>query len=125
MLAIAVPYAGGTSFEDCVRVFETSGLHSADRSVKEYCPGVGLVFDDGIALTDRNYQTRPLVRKPGCAHGQVGAPLEPGLAVAFRAGWNAASPSICSRRDRRGRRELAGGRRAAVPGAAGTGHARQ
>ena len=54
-LDVEVPYAGGTTFEDCVRVFETSGLNSSDRSVKEYCPGVGLTFDDGIELTDKNY----------------------------------------------------------------------
>jgi hypothetical protein len=54
-LEVEVPYLGGTTFVDCVQVFETSGLHSSDRSVKRYCPGVGLVFDDGIELTDKNY----------------------------------------------------------------------
>ena len=37
---------------DCVRVFETSDLHASDRSEKVTCPGIGLVFDDGIELTD-------------------------------------------------------------------------
>jgi hypothetical protein len=44
-----------TGFEDCVRVFETSELHSADRSTKIYCPGVGLVVDDAAELTDKNF----------------------------------------------------------------------
>jgi hypothetical protein len=50
---IDVPYDGGTTLEDCVRVFETSDLHAGDRSEKVYCPGIGLVYDDGIELTDK------------------------------------------------------------------------
>jgi len=54
-LEIEVPLDGGTTYEDCVRVFETSGLHSSDRSEKLYCPGVGLVYDDEIELVDKNF----------------------------------------------------------------------
>lgn len=52
---IEVPYEGGTVLEDCVRVFETSELHAGDRTDKIYCPGVGLVFDDGVELVDKNF----------------------------------------------------------------------
>jgi len=38
--------------EGCVMVFETSELASSDRTVKVYCPGVGLTIDDDVALTD-------------------------------------------------------------------------
>lgn len=49
-LAVDVP-AG--SFEDCVEVRETSPLdRPGSESRKVYCPGVGLVFDDGVELVD-------------------------------------------------------------------------
>jgi hypothetical protein len=54
-VSIEVPYDGGTVFEGCVRVFETSDLHASDRSEKVYCAGVGLVFDSGQELVDKNY----------------------------------------------------------------------
>ena len=38
-------------FEDCVLVEETSPLEHG-TSTKKYCPGVGLVFDDGAVLTE-------------------------------------------------------------------------
>lgn len=46
--AIEVP-AG--NFEDCVQVLETTPLDKKSRSTKIYCPGTGLVFDDGVELT--------------------------------------------------------------------------
>ena len=39
------------TFEDCVRVEETSPLDRG-TSIKKYCPGVGLVYDDGAKLTE-------------------------------------------------------------------------
>jgi hypothetical protein len=46
-LNIAVP-AG--DFEDCVQVDETTPLEQKSLSTKIYCPGTGLVFDDGVEL---------------------------------------------------------------------------
>ncbi|HVS01750.1 MAG TPA: hypothetical protein VMT16_03195 [Thermoanaerobaculia bacterium] len=40
------------SFHRCVEVFETTPLEPDDESVKRYCPGVGLVFDDGVELVE-------------------------------------------------------------------------
>jgi hypothetical protein len=39
-------------FEDCVEIHETSPLSPGDLSVKLYCPGVGLVDDDGNVLVE-------------------------------------------------------------------------
>jgi hypothetical protein len=39
-------------FEDCVEVFETTRLEPRSKSTKRYCPGIGLVFDDGLELVD-------------------------------------------------------------------------
>ena len=47
-LKIEVP-AG--DFEDCVQVEETTPLDRKSLSTKIYCPGTGLVFDDGLELT--------------------------------------------------------------------------
>lgn len=44
--------AAGRTFRDCVKVLETSPLEPDDESVKVYCPGVGMVQDDDIELTD-------------------------------------------------------------------------
>ncbi|HSK79462.1 MAG TPA: hypothetical protein VLQ45_23615 [Thermoanaerobaculia bacterium] len=44
--------AAGETFEDCVKVRETSPLEPDDESVKVYCPGVGMVQDGEIELTD-------------------------------------------------------------------------
>jgi hypothetical protein len=46
-LTIEVP-AG--DFEDCVQVDETTPLDPKSLSTKIYCPGTGLVFDDGLEL---------------------------------------------------------------------------
>jgi hypothetical protein len=43
--------AAGKTFRHCVEVSETSAL-SRGESTKVYCPGVGLVMDDELALTD-------------------------------------------------------------------------
>jgi hypothetical protein len=40
------------NFTRCVEVVETTPLEPGHESVKRYCPGVGLVFDDGIELTE-------------------------------------------------------------------------
>lgn len=40
------------TFEDCVEVRETTPLEPRSESVKIYCPGVGLVVDNGIALAE-------------------------------------------------------------------------
>lgn len=39
-------------FHDCVKVVETSLLEPKAVSVKLYCPGVGLVYDDGVELVE-------------------------------------------------------------------------
>ena len=44
--------AAGETFNDCVEVSESSPLEPGHESTKVYCPGVGLVQDDDIALTD-------------------------------------------------------------------------
>lgn len=44
--------AAGRTFRDCVKVLETSPLEPDDESIKVYCPGVGMVQDDEIELTE-------------------------------------------------------------------------
>lgn len=51
------------SFERCVQVIETTPLEPDDESEKLYCPGVGLVFDDGVELTE--YDPAPPPAPPG------------------------------------------------------------
>jgi hypothetical protein len=51
-LTITVPTVPAQTFEDCVEVLETTPLEPASKSTKRYCPGVGLVFDDGVELVD-------------------------------------------------------------------------
>jgi hypothetical protein len=41
------------SFSGCVQVDETTPLEPGDLSIKRYCPGVGLVYDDGVRLVNR------------------------------------------------------------------------
>ncbi|HET9225337.1 MAG TPA: hypothetical protein VFR31_01605 [Thermoanaerobaculia bacterium] len=48
-LTITTP--AGT-FHDCVEVIETSPLEPGHESLKRYCPGIGLVEDDGILLEE-------------------------------------------------------------------------
>ncbi len=48
---MTMPTAAGT-FTDCVMVKETTPLEIGEKSFKIYCPGVGLVFDDVIELTE-------------------------------------------------------------------------
>jgi hypothetical protein len=38
------------TFEDCVEVIETTPLERGASSTKIYCPGIGLVDDDGVEL---------------------------------------------------------------------------
>ena len=40
------------TFHDCVEVTETTPLEPGSESVKVYCPGVGLVFDNDLALVE-------------------------------------------------------------------------
>jgi hypothetical protein len=48
--------AGETEFEGCVEVIETSPLdRKGSQSEKMYCPDVGLAFDDGAELVDKNF----------------------------------------------------------------------
>jgi hypothetical protein len=51
-LTITVPTVPPQTFEDCVEVLETTPLEPGAKSTKRYCPGVGLVFDDGVELVD-------------------------------------------------------------------------
>jgi hypothetical protein len=47
---------GETELEGCVEVIETSPLdRKGSQSEKMYCPGIGLVFDDGAELVDKNF----------------------------------------------------------------------
>jgi hypothetical protein len=39
-------------FTGCVQIDETTPLEPGALSIKRYCPGVGLVYDDGIRLVD-------------------------------------------------------------------------
>ena len=41
----------GRTWRDCVKVIETSPLEPGDKSLKVYCPGVGMVVDEEIFLT--------------------------------------------------------------------------
>jgi hypothetical protein len=48
--------SGETELEDCVEVIETSPLdRKGAQSEKMYCPDIGLVFDDGAELVDKNF----------------------------------------------------------------------
>ena len=53
-LTITVPTVPAQTFEDCVEVLETTPLEPNAKSTKRYCPGVGLVFDNGVELVDFN-----------------------------------------------------------------------
>lgn len=50
-MALGVSTPAG-SFTGCVQIDETTPLEPDDLSIKRYCPGVGLVYDDGIRLVD-------------------------------------------------------------------------
>jgi len=50
-LTITVPTVPEQTFTGCVEVVETSALERG-KSVKRYCPGIGLVYDDGVELID-------------------------------------------------------------------------
>ena len=54
-LTIADPKDTVNPFTDCVEVLETTRLERG-KSIKRYCPGVGLVFDNGLELVDYNIQ---------------------------------------------------------------------
>ncbi|MBI2212810.1 MAG: hypothetical protein HYU52_04115 [Acidobacteria bacterium] len=43
-------------FHDCVKVVETTPLEPKAVSVKLYCPGIGLVYDDGVELVEYHRQ---------------------------------------------------------------------
>ncbi len=44
--------AAGRTFRGCVEVLETTPLEPGHESVKVYCPGVGLVVDSAVTLTE-------------------------------------------------------------------------
>jgi hypothetical protein len=54
-LTIADPKDAANPFTDCVEVVETTKLEGG-KSVKRYCPGIGLVFDGGLELVDYDLQ---------------------------------------------------------------------
>jgi hypothetical protein len=54
-LTITVPTVPQETFEDCVEVVETTRLERG-KSIKRYCPGIGVVFDDGLKLVDYSIQ---------------------------------------------------------------------
>ena len=47
------------TFLKCVQVVETTLLDPRAKSVKVYCPGVGLVDDDGVTLVEFSTTTLP------------------------------------------------------------------
>jgi hypothetical protein len=51
-LEITVPTVPEKTFKNCVEVRETTPLEPGSTSIKRYCPGVGLVFDDGLELIE-------------------------------------------------------------------------
>jgi hypothetical protein len=54
-LTIADPQDAANPFIDCVEVVETTKLERG-KSIKRYCPGIGLVFDDGLELVEHDIQ---------------------------------------------------------------------
>ncbi|MBI1880430.1 MAG: hypothetical protein HYR94_19810 [Chloroflexi bacterium] len=50
-MGLDVNVPAGT-FADCVEVIETTPLEPGSESIKRYCPGVGLVFDNGVDLVN-------------------------------------------------------------------------
>ena len=50
-MGLTVETPAGT-FNNCVEVRETSPIEPGAKSRKLYCPGIGLVFDDGAELVD-------------------------------------------------------------------------
>lgn len=50
-MGLEVTTEAGT-FNDCVRVRETTPLEPDDVSIKVYCPGVGIVIDDVVELVE-------------------------------------------------------------------------
>jgi hypothetical protein len=51
-LTIKVHTIPEKTFKDCVEIIETTPLEPGAKSVKRYCPKVGLVFDSGLKLID-------------------------------------------------------------------------
>src|SRR5262245_36884004 len=50
-MGLTVDTPAGT-FQDCVKVIETTPLEPGSQSVKIYAPGVGLIFDSGVELVE-------------------------------------------------------------------------
>jgi hypothetical protein len=57
-LEITVRTTPEKTFKDCVEVRETTPLEPGSQSIKRYCPGVGLVFDDGLELIEFHVRKR-------------------------------------------------------------------
>jgi hypothetical protein len=51
-LTIKVDTVPEKTLFDCVEIVETTPLEPGSKSIKRYCPGVGLVFDNGLELID-------------------------------------------------------------------------
>jgi hypothetical protein len=54
-LTVPDPQDAANPFTDCVQVVETTKLERG-KSIKRYCPGIGLVFDDGLELVEYDIQ---------------------------------------------------------------------
>jgi hypothetical protein len=50
-------------FTDCVAVVDSSPLDPGARDLKVYCPGVGVVMDEDLALTEINYLAPAVVTR--------------------------------------------------------------
>lgn len=55
-MGLMVTTPAGT-FSDCVEVEDSTPLEPSARDIKVYCPGVGIVVDEAIVLTDFGYVT--------------------------------------------------------------------
>ncbi len=52
-MGLRVETPAGT-FDNCVEIVETTPLEPGDKSIKLYCPGVGLVLDNVVTLVEVN-----------------------------------------------------------------------
>ena len=48
-MGLTIETKAGT-FNNCVKIVEGTALDPTEESEKVYCPGIGLVWDDGIEL---------------------------------------------------------------------------
>lgn len=57
-MGLQITTEAGT-FEDCVRVVETTPLEPGSESTKVYCPGIGLVMDNELELVEYKIKKTP------------------------------------------------------------------